>query len=238
MKVFAEREIESIIKYTFKDKNLLKRAFTHSSYANENSQQDNELMEFFGDSIIGFVVTENLYNKGNGDEGGMTVTRSELVSKIPLNKALFALGLEKYILLGQGQKRRINKQDKLYSSVYEALVCALYLDGGIVVAKRFVKNTLIKPFEKQAKTQPEKCAWGACKSQFQEYVQKNKLGDIKYQLVKKIGPDHSAQFISALYLNGKKLAEGQGSSIKNSQAQAAEKALKIIKKQDGINIEL
>ncbi|MBQ3596565.1 MAG: ribonuclease III [Clostridia bacterium] len=229
MEIFDVSACESKIGYVFKDKMLLRKAFTHASYANEHGEEDNELLEFFGDSIMEFIVTEHLFFKGKGNEGTMTQARAEMVSKTPLNQAFFKLNLTEHILLGEGQKKNLKTQDKLYSSVYEAIVCAIYLDGGIAPCKRFVKKTLISVYETLCKQKAKECNSAIAKSQFQEYVQKNKLGDIEYKLVKKSGPDHSAEFTIDLYLNGKKLAQGKGSSIKTASAQSAQKALKKLK---------
>lgn len=229
MEIFDVSACESKIGYVFNDKTLLIKAFTHASYAHDNGLEDNDRMEFFGDSIMEYIVTEHLYKKGKGDAGTMTQARAEMVSKTPLNQAFFRLKLTKHILLSEGQKKNLKKDEKIYSSVYEAIVCAIYLDGGIVPCKRFVKKTLISVYETICKQKAKECNSAIVKSQFQEYVQKNKLGDIEYKLVKKSGPDHSAEFTIDLYLNGKKLAQGKGSSIKTASAQSAQKALKKLK---------
>ena len=147
MAIFDASECEKAIGYIFKDKMLLRKCFTHSSYAFEHGGQDNELLEFFGDAILEFVVTEYLYNNCLGDEGRLTFVRSQIVSKDPLLRASKKLGIDKLILLGNGQKKSVKECDKLYSSVYEALVAGIYIDGGMQKARKFIKDTILKNYE-------------------------------------------------------------------------------------------
>ena len=223
--IFDIAEIEEKIGYTFKDKMLLRKCFTHSSYAHEHGSEDNELLEFFGDAIIEFIVTEHLFKNAFGDEGKLTVKRSLLVSREPLLSVIKELGVEKHVLLGKGQEKTAREDEKLFSSVYEALVAGIYIDGGLAAAKAFVKNTLLKDFELKERT--EKKA-GSCesKNQFQEYVQKRKLGSIAYETLSKTGPDHLPEFKVAAILNGTVIAEGKGSTKRLAEADAATSALK------------
>lgn len=227
MGIFDVTSCEEIIGYSFKDKMLLRKCFTHASYAFEHGEEDNEILEFFGDAIIQFVVTEYLEKHARGDEGSLTVKRAELVSKKPLLEQIKKLGLEKYILLGEGQKKTATKEEKLYSSLYEAICAGLYKDGGLAVAKKFITNTLLKDFNKKesCKAQNKETNKDA-KSAFQEYVQKRKLGSISYETLSKKGPDHNPEFRVAALLNGARLSEGKGCSKKSAETQAAEKALK------------
>ena len=227
---------ESVLGYSFTDKMLLRQCFTHSSYAYEHGELDNDLLEFFGDSIMEFVVTEYLFKNARGDEGKLTGERAEIVSKKPLLDCVKRLGLDKFVLLGHGLEKSINLDDKLFSSVYEAVVAGIYLDGGIAPVKRFIKNTLILDYEKREALEKKKRKNGCdAKNEFQEYVQKNKLGSISYQTLWKKGPDHSPEFRVAALLNGARIAEGTGQSKKLAEAKAAENALKKIKKQGGKN---
>jgi ribonuclease-3 len=138
MEIFDISSVEQKIGYVFKDKMLLRKAFTHASYAHEHNQEDNELLEFFGDSIMEFVVTEYLINNASGTEGKLTTYRAELVSKEPLLRAIDKLGLGKYMLLGEGQKKTAKKDEKMYSSLYEAICAGLYQDGGMAIVKKFI----------------------------------------------------------------------------------------------------
>ena len=230
MSIFDIDEVESKIGYKFKDKLLLRTCFTHSSYANEHGGKDNEKLEFFGDSIMEFVVTEHLFKKGCGNEGDMTRIRAELVSKTPLLDAVKRLGLNEHVLLGNGQGKSANQDEKLYSSIYEALVAGIYLDGGIAPVKKFVKETLIASYEQSEKDQEKPKTRFLYKVEIQEYVQKHKLGALTYLSISRKGPDHSPEFREALLLNGEKLAEGVGKSKQSAQNGAAKIALKLITK--------
>lgn len=237
MYIFDIVACEQKIGYSFKDKILLRQCFTHASYANEHNQKDNELLEFFGDSIIEFVVTEHLFKNAIGDEGKLTQKRALIVSKEPLLKAVKKLGIIEFVLLGKGQEKAMSKDEKLFSSIYEALVAGIYLDGGLTPAKKFIKRTIIADYEeiyKNLRTKSGKTKVDE-KSLFQEYVQKYRLGTISYETLWKKGPDHKPEFCVAALLNLNKIAEGEGKSKKEAQAQAAKKALEIIKQQGGRN---
>ena len=149
--IFDIDTVESKIGYSFKDKMLLRQCFTHASYANEHGQKDNELLEFFGDSIMEFVVTEYLYKCAAGDEGALTQKRAEIVSKNPLLDSVISLGLHEHVLLSRGLEKLKNFDDKLYSSIYEALVAGIYFDGGLQQVRRFIKRTIIADYEKKQK---------------------------------------------------------------------------------------
>ena len=232
MLIFDIDGVENKIGYKFKDKMLLRQCFTHASYANEHGEKDNELLEFFGDSIMEFVVTEYLYKNSHGDEGKLTKKRSEIVSRTPLLKSVLKLGLNEYVLLGRGQGKSIGHDEKLYSSIYEALVAGIYLDGGLVPVRKFIKNTIIADFEKREESDKKRTAKSKSddKNKLQEYVQKNKLGSVGYETLWKKGPDHKPEFRVAALLNGTRIAEGEGSSKKAAESVAAALALKRINK--------
>ncbi|MBO7345241.1 MAG: ribonuclease III, partial [Clostridia bacterium] len=209
---------EEKIGYSFKNKMLLRQCFTHSSYANEHGEQDNELLEFFGDSILEFVVTEYLFKNTKGDEGRLTKERAEMVSKTPLLKSVLSLGLDKFVLLSRGLAENNKLEEKLYSSIYEALVAGIYLDGGLLAVKNFISRTLIADYEKNKnKKSQKKKPTEDFKSKLQEYVQKKKLGSIRYELLWKKGPDHMPKFRVAVLLNGARIAEGEGESKKGAE---------------------
>ena len=233
MQIFDIAECESIIGYSFKDKMLLRQCFTHASYAYEHGGENNELLEFFGDAIIQFIVTEHLYKNARGDEGVLTKKRAGVVSKEPLQKAVEKLGLDNFILLGKGLEKAKKQDSKFYSSVYEALVAGIYLDGGLTNVKKFINKTIIADFEELRKKTAVKKTNADSKNLFQEYVQKNKLGSIAYELLWKKGPEHKPEFRVATTLNGTRIAEASAGSKKLAQALAAEIALKKLKKQGG-----
>ena len=233
MAIFDTLACEKAIGYTFKDKMLLRRCFTHASYAFEHGGQDNEVLEFFGDSIIEYLVTEYLYKNCLGDEGRLTFLRAKIVSKDPLLRASKQLGLDKLILLGNGQSKNVKADDKLFSSVYEAIVAGIYLDGGLAKARKFIKNTIIKNYEKDVKSAREASDNNSIKSKFQEYVQKKHLGSIRYELLGKSGPEHLPEFRVGVLLNNAILAEGTGKSKRGAEAVAAKTALAKLIKQVG-----
>lgn len=228
--IFEISKIEEIIGYEFKNKELLRQCFTHASYAHLYKEKDNEILEFFGDAIIQFIVTEYLVEGVKGDEGDFTKYRSLIVSKEPLQKSVKKLKLTDYMLLSDGQRKTANADDKMYSSLYEALCAGIYKDGGLEQAKKFVFKTIIKDFEKLRRLKEDKSEQvKQGKTLLQEYIQQNKVGSILYQTLSKTGPDHQPEFRVALLINGKVISEGKGKSKKQAETIAAEKALKILK---------
>jgi len=233
MAIFDGAEIEERIGYTFNDKMLLRQCFTHSSYANEHNEKDNERLEFFGDTIIKFLETEYLFKNVGGDEGSLTTNRQAIENNEFFLKTVKKLGLDKFVLLGNGQTKIASHQEKLFSNVYEALVAGIYLDGGIEFAKKFVKDTIIADYEKRLKEKKKSTQGNEAKSKFQEYVQKRKLGSISYETLSKTGPEHAPEYRVVAMLNNGRIAEGKGSNIKQAEAVAASLALKKLQKQDG-----
>ncbi|MBQ9514392.1 MAG: ribonuclease III [Clostridia bacterium] len=231
--IFEIAEVEEKIGYSFTDKMLLRKCFTHSSYAYENNTDDNEKLEFFGDAILQFVITEYLYKNYSGDEGVLTKLRASLVSKVPLLKIINGLGLGDYMLFGCGQENSDNKTEKLYSSLYEAICAGIYIDGGVKETKKFIERTLIKAFNKGEIGESTEKISAEFKTYLQEYVQKRKIGSISYEVLSKKGPDNLPEFRVATLLNGKKIAEGTGRSKKEAEAVGAEKALNNLIKQGG-----
>lgn len=231
--IFDIDGIEEKIGYVFKDKMLLRKCFTHSSYANEHKESNNERLEFFGDTIIKFIETEYLFKNVGGDEGDLTVARQKIENNDFFLETVKKLELDKFVLLGNGQRKNAHHDEKLFSSVFEALVAGIYLDGGMEAAKRFVKNTVITDFEKTERTKDRRSVAKDYKSEFQEFVQKRKLGNVSYETLSKNGPEHVPEYRAAALLNGKRLAEGKGPSKKYAEAVAASVALAKLKKQDG-----
>ncbi|MBR5192425.1 MAG: ribonuclease III [Clostridia bacterium] len=221
--IFDIAECESKLGYTFKNKMLLRQCFTHASYAHEHGESDNELLEFFGDSIMQLVVTEYLYKNVYGDEGKLTEIRKDIVSKNPLLVAVKKLGIIEFMLLGKGQVLSNEKDEKLYSSLFEAVVAGIYIDGGIVQARNFIKKNLIDVvYNKENKKKVKEINY---KSQLQEYVQGKKMGSVYYETLSKTGPDHMPEFRVVVTLNTQTLAEGKGKSIKQAENMAAKSAL-------------
>ena len=137
-------EVEKIIGYEFKDKTLLKVALTHTSYANENSCESNQRLEFLGDRVVNFAVAESLYESISGEEGELNRELSSVVSEVPLAAAVRDMKLLDYCAFGKGlQKNLSSLKDKHISDIFEAVAAAIYLDGGMECARRFVFEKLL-----------------------------------------------------------------------------------------------
>lgn len=225
--IFEFTECEELLGYKFKDSSLFVQCFTHSSYTNENfGAKNNERLEFFGDKIIDFTVTEYLYEKyPTEDEGKLTERRKNLVSKGPLTRATFRLNIDKFILLGNGILNDRDPDEKFYSSLYEAVVAGIYLDGGLEKAKKFILKTLVFEEEKLQKSNKKatKSPDKDYKTALQEFMQKHKMGAPKYQSVSKTGPDNDPVFTECVIIGGTVVANGSGGSKKKAQQDSAKK---------------
>ena len=221
---------ESQIGYQFKDKNLLIKAFTHASYTNENaSAKDNERLEFLGDSVLGLVVAERLFlTVKEGDEGCLTRLKQRLVSKKPLSKSIIDAGLDKLIIMGKGEQKQFEGgRVSITENLFEAIVGAIYLDGGITPAKEFIFKML--DFDRVlSQTDDLSNNNSDHKTSLQHFVQKNKLGEIQYKEISVSGPPHNPTFTMAVIINDKVIATEQGQSHKKAEQRAAFKALQIL----------
>lgn len=239
--IFIMYECEEKLGYTFKDKTLLRTCFTHSSYSHEHGGKNNERLEFFGDSILGFVVTEYLFGKFTDEgEGRLTLYKQQIVSRKPLAEAIVRLGLNDYILFGVGEKKNSPEHhEAACENLYEALVAGIYLDGGEEEARKFIKRTLLAYFrplkqaaEGNSKVVPPKT--GNFKGLLQEYVQKNKLGEIVYKEIGKSGPPHDPVFSVSVSIGGNKIGSGNGKKKSEAEQSAAKFAyIKLTEGTDG-----
>ncbi len=229
--IFDVQAIEEIIGYSFQDKMLLRKCFTHASYAHEHKVESNEKLEFFGDAIIEFVVTEYLCTTQAGDEGVLTEKRKQIVSNDALLKIIKKLKLCDFLLQGIGQVKTKNYEAKKYASIFETLVAGIYIDGGLNQAKAFIKRTILANFEKQNVKKIKNSS--SYKKEIQEYVQRTKIGSISYTTLSQLGPAHLPEFKVGLVLNGCVFAEGKGASKKKAEESAAKKALAKLIKQEG-----
>ena len=226
-------ECEEKLGYSFKDKTLLRLCFTHPSYAHEHGGvKNNERLEYFGDSILGFITAEYLMQKfPNADEGLLTDYKQQLVSCEPLSNAIEKSGLYEFLMFGEGEKRNSPEHHRsAKENLFEAIVAGIYIDGGMAAAKKFIMRTLVSALEKKTEKVEKSTDGRDYKSRFQEYVQKHKLGSISYQTLGRSGPDHSPVFRVAALLNGQMLAEGEGKSKKRAEMSAAKVALEKIDK--------
>lgn len=213
MKAEIVIEIEESIGYVFKDKKLLETCFTHSSYTNEHSGENNERLEFFGDALLGFFVADYLYKTTFDSEKEMTEKRKALVAKPPLENAVKRIGIEKFIL-GGGNGENIG--EKAISSLFEALVAGIYIDGGIAAAEKFVLEKLL-PYTDYTVNENYK-------GRLQEYLQRQKIPNAKYTLTNECGKAHSPEF-SVIVSAGEIIGKGNGKSKKNAEQAAAKDAL-------------
>ena len=216
-------KLEKNIGYTFKNKDLLKTALTHTSYANEHAAQSNEKLEFLGDSILEFVSSEYMYNKyTNLKEGEMTKVRATVVCEKSLYKIAKLHNFSDFLYLGKSEViTGGNKRPAILADSVEAVIAAMFIDGGLEPAKKFIIENLKDEIEIATKHVGEK----DYKTVLQEELQKNGEVKIEYKIINESGPDHDKTFEAEVSLNGKVLATGVGKSKKEAEMQAAKKAL-------------
>ena len=217
------------IKYEFKNKVLLRKALTHSSYANEQRArhlQNNERLEFLGDSVLGFVTADYLYNQfPELPEGELTKLRAAIVCEQALYEVAKELGIDGAICLGHGEESSGGRQrPSILADAVEALLGAIYLDGGIEPAREFVLSFIPKSAERARQGRMFK----DYKTTLQEIVQKNCQETLEYRLAGTSGPDHDKTFDMELLLNSNVFASGQGRSKKEAEQMAAKQALALM----------
>ncbi|MBQ7256017.1 MAG: ribonuclease III [Oscillospiraceae bacterium] len=217
-------KLEQALSYTFKNKQLLKNALTHSSYANENRASkcpDNERLEFLGDSILGFVIADALYQQfPDKPEGELTRIRADLVCEGNLARVAATIHLGDALLLGHGEANSGGrKRDSIVSDAMESVLAAVYLDGGFDAAKAIILRLILGDVPED---KPRVIDY---KTLFQELVQQTKNQAIHYVLVGESGPDHDKHFKMEAILNGKIVGKGSGSSKKRAEQEAARDAI-------------
>jgi ribonuclease-3 len=223
-------QIEKKISYRFKDSELLKIGLTHRSYAYESLEEDltdNEIFEFLGDSVLGLVVADFLVKAYPGvSEGELSKLKSTVASTNSLSLFAKNIKLDKYILLGKGEEKSGGRKKKtILAGAFEALIAAIYLDGGFQEAQGFILKHL-KPFFR--KINVNKFFINNYKSALQEYFQKENFPAPNYKMVTTKGPDHKKQFTVEVFLKKSSLAKATGSSKKEAEQKAAQKALKSL----------
>lgn len=210
-------EVEKIIGYTFRDKKHLRTALTHSSYANEHRVESNERYEFLGDAVLEMVVTEQLFLNVRAREGGYTKMRADIVSEKPLSDIVTSLGLENYLFKGNGESNRETESKAVKCDLFEAIVGALYLDGGYEESKKFILHYTIDSILAFKKT-------GVPidnKSKLQEICKTNKP---VYTYIKQ-GEAFAPQFIAFVTINGEKMGKGVAKSKRDAEMIAAGEAI-------------
>lgn len=218
-------KIEELLNYNFKNKQILAAAFVHRSYVNENKRiiEHNERLEFLGDSVLGLVVSDFLFRALPGTpEGELSALRARLIEASSCNKYLQQLGVESYLLLGKGERYNAGRgRETILADLFEAIVGAIYVDGGFEAAQKFILGHFSKKMN--ALAQEPTSNWKAilqdhCQRQFQEHP--------TYVVVSEEGPDHSKTFVISVQIHDKELGQGSGSSKKIAQQAAAQDAVR------------
>lgn len=216
--------IESKLGYTFNDRNILALAFIHRSYVNENRYitTHNERMEFLGDSVLGLLIADYLYSYlPTTPEGELSYLRSRLVEASSCVAYIQKLNLEKYLLLGKGERINAGRgRESILADLFEALVGAVYIDGGLDEAKKFLFKNFSQEIEAILKMPLRN--W---KAVLQDYCQKNYQQTPLYKVISEEGPDHSKIFKIHVMIQDKLLGAGEGPSKKEAQQAAAFDAL-------------
>lgn len=221
-------DLEAKLGYHFKNRALLETALTHSSYANENRARGvecNERLEFLGDSVLGLVVADYLYNtRSDWPEGELTRFRASLVCEENLDYVARELELGSYLRLGKGEEAGGGRtRDSIIADAIEAVLAAVYLDGGLEEARKIVKTFILDRIgTRDAANRDYKTA-------LQEIVQRKSGKVLTYQLLGSEGPDHAKTFYMEVLLNGQSIGQGRGHSKKEAEQMAAKAGIEMLK---------
>lgn len=212
--------------YTFQDMSLLENALTHSSYANESDRNlaSNERLEFLGDSVLGFITANELFQKETGPEGELTKLRAAVVCEKALHSYSLQLHVGDYLRLGKGELHTGgNERPSILADAFEAIVAAVYLDGGLEPAKKLVLRFVVPEVSNQRRRH-----FKDYKTTLQEIIQQNPGEMLEYVLTGESGPDHNKQFTVQVFLNSNIIGTGRGRSKKDAEQQAAKEALALM----------
>ena len=213
-------DLEQILKYNFKDKSILHKALTHKSY---NTNKNNEKLEFLGDRVLGLVISKKLLEKYPSEKEGVIDKKfANLVNKRTCIIIAKKLNLKKYLYLGASHKNLERSADKILSDSLEAIVGAIYLDGGLKSSEKFILNFWETYINESVVTQIDS------KTTLQEYSLKKFKRLPKYTFFKKTGPQHKPLFKTEVEITGSKKVIGEGTSKKNAQQNAAAKLIKFL----------
>ncbi len=218
---------EEKIGYSFKNKNLLHEALSHSSYANEckKGRCSNERLEFLGDSVLSIVISEHLFkNFRHLPEGDLTKIRASLVCEKALFEFSKQISLGDYILLGKGEENTGGRnRPSIVSDAFEAVIAAVFLDGGMETAREYVLGFIPKDLDKNSAKKLQDY-----KTILQEIIQRNPEEKVEYVLRSQSGPDHDRHFVVEVCLNTNVIGHGEGHSKKQAEQQAAKEALTLM----------
>ncbi|ESU33078.1 ribonuclease III [Bacillus sp. 17376] len=231
------KEFQDHIGIHFDSDKLLKQAFTHSSYVNEHRRkphEDNERLEFLGDAVLELTVSQFLYKKyPMMSEGELTKLRAAVVCEPSLVAFANELSFGDLVLLGKGEEMTGGRtRPALLADVFEAFIGALYLDKGIETVTTFLEEIVFPKINDGAFSHVMDF-----KSQLQELVQRDGAGSLEYRIMREIGPAHSREFESRVFLNGQELGTGTGRSKKEAEQHAAQMALEKLKSHMEANLE-
>ena len=221
-------KLEEELEYTFKDKELLQTALTHTSYAYERKKISNEKLEFLGDSILEFLSSIYIYsNFPNLKEGEMTTVRAQVVCEASLFKVAKAHNFSDFLRLGKSERLSGgNVKPAILADSVEAVIAAMYIDGGLEPANNFI----IKNLKEEIKLASKNVGQKDYKTVLQEILQKHGEVHIEYKIIKESGPDHNKVFEAEVIYNKKILATGKGKSKKIAEMDAARLAIETLKK--------
>ncbi len=221
------KALESNLGYTFKDIKLLENALTHSSYANEvrHGVTSNERLEFLGDSVLSIIVAEHLFNKFKSiPEGELTKLRASLVCEKSLCVFSRELEIGKFLRLGKGEDKGGGRErDSILADAFEAVLAAMYIDGGMEVAKKHVMRFITAELQH---TDDE--VFKDYKTTLQEIIQRNPEETVSYILTGESGPDHNKVFEVEVHLNSNVIGRGKGKNKKQAEQMAAKQALELM----------
>ena len=219
--------LEEKLGYAFREKGYLKTAVTHSSYANEvrGGEKSNERLEFLGDSILGAVVADYIFrNCQSMPEGELTKLKASLVCEKALCGFSRELGIGEFLRLSRGEQHSGGRtRPSILADAFEAIIAAIYLDGGMEAARNFILR-----FTVPLMNAPRPKAFRDYKTVLQEIIQQNPEEHIEYVLVGESGPDHNKHFVMEVHLNHNVIGKGGGRSKKEAEQQAAREALELM----------
>ncbi|NLK70297.1 MAG: ribonuclease III [Clostridiales bacterium] len=220
-------EFENIIQYQFKNKQLLTEALSHSSYANEKkkTRNSNERLEFLGDSVLSVIVSQYLFEHfSHLPEGELTKIRASLVCEKSLYNFAQQIRLGDFLLLGKGEEHTGGRErPSILADAFEAVIAAIYLDGGLEAARKHVLKFIPDDIDKKSLT-----AFSDYKTILQEVIQKNPEEKVEYILADQTGPDHNKAFKVQVCLNSNVIGTGTGKSKKEAEQMAAKEALELM----------
>lgn len=223
------KQLQTALDISFRKPELLRQAFTHSSYVNEHrigNHKDNERLEFLGDAVLELTVSEYLFEMyPQRPEGELTKLRASIVCEPSLVSFAEQLDFGSYVLLGKGEELTGGRtRPALLADVFESFVGALYLDQGLEVVNTFLRKHLFPNIPNQGKLLTVDF-----KTNLQEYTQQHSLGTLEYKIIDERGPAHEREFVAQVQINDRLLGQGAGRSKKEAEQQAAAQALEALK---------